>query len=125
MNFVIRSVDHAPDDLDRQLPIRGRLVRMLDGIDTRGRPYWLAELSKPISWTTDGGTRTVRHLLIAARWVGTSIQPGAKIPVNINYVINDAQLTSEQLQLAHTEYVAIGMAKISRPWSVLRFLRRG
>jgi hypothetical protein len=122
VNVVIRSVDHAPDDLDDQLPIRARLVRMLDGKDRRGRTYWLAELVTPISWSKDGVTRTISHLLIAARWVGTAIEPGVKIPVNINYVTNDALLSSEVLDLQHTEYVAIGMAKISGPsvWTRLR-----
>ena len=115
MNLVISSVDHAPDDLDGQLPVRGRLVRMLEGTDSRGRSYWLAELATPLSWKTERATRTIRHLLVAARWVDTSIQPGAKIPVNINYVTDDAQLSSERLRLEHTEYVAIGMAKISEP----------
>jgi len=116
LNVVIRSVDHAPDDLDDQLPIRARLVRMLSGTDTRGRNYWLAQLKTPISWTKDGVTRTIHHLLLAARWEGTSIEPGAKIPVNIAYVTNDAVLSSEVLDLAHAEYVAIGMAKVSRSW---------
>jgi hypothetical protein len=54
--------------------------------------------------------------LLAARWQGTSIEPGAKIPVNIAYVTNDAALSSEALDLSHAEYVAIGMAKVSKPW---------
>jgi len=89
---------------------------MLSGTDTRGRNYWLAELKTPISWTKDGVTRTIHHLLLAARWEGTSIEPGAKIPVNIAYVTNDAVLSSEVLDLSHAEYVAIGMAKVSRSW---------
>ena len=123
MNIVIRSVDHAPDDLYDQTPIRARLVRMLAGRDRRGRSYWLAELATPISWMReDGAARTITHLLVAARWKGTSIQPGGRIPVNINYVTNDAILSSDVLDLSHTEYVAIGEAKISGPsfWARLR-----
>ena len=99
MNIVINSVDHAPDDLDDQLPIRGRLVRMLEGSDRSGRSCWLAELATPISWTKDGVTRTISHLLIAARWVGTSIEPGARVPINIAYLMNEALLLSELLDL--------------------------
>lgn len=113
MNIVIKSIDHAPDDLYGQLPIRARLVRMLAGTDRRGRACWLAELATPISWTRDGVARTINHLVVAARWQGTSIEAGAEIPVNISYVTNDAILSSDELDLDHTEYVAIGMAKIS------------
>jgi hypothetical protein len=43
-------------------------------------------------------------------------------PFNINYVTNDAILSSGVLDLSHTEYVAIGQAKISGPsfWARLR-----
>ena len=122
MTIVITSVDHAPDDLDDQLPIRARLVRRLEGSDRRGRSYWLAELATPISWTKDGVARTISHLLLAARWVGTSIEPGANIPVNICYVTNDAILSSDLLDLRYGEYVAIGTGKVSGPslWARLR-----
>jgi len=116
VDIVINSVDHASEDLYRQTPIRARLIRMLAGSDRRGRSYWLAEVATPISWNKDGVARTINHLVVAARWEGTSIQPGATLPVNIAYVTNDALLSSEMLDLGHTEYVAIGMAKISR-WS--------
>jgi hypothetical protein len=123
VDIIIKSVDHAPEDLYDQTPIRARLVRMLAGSDRRGRNYWLAELATPISWTKDGVARSISHLLIAARWEGTSIQPGATIPVNIAYVTNDAILSSQVLDLRHTEYVAIGMAKISGSSSLWARLR--
>ena len=113
MRIVIHSVDHAPEDLYGQTPIRARLVRTLEGTDRRGRNYWLAELETPISWTKDGAERAINHLVVAARWEGTSIQPGATLPVNIAYVTSDSLLASKVLDLAQTEYVAIGMAKIS------------
>jgi hypothetical protein len=130
VNIVINSVDHAPEDLYGQTPIRARLIRKLAGSDRRGRDYWLAELASPISWTKDGAARTINHLVVAARWEGTSIQPGATLPVNIAYVTNDSVLSSEVLDLGHTEYVAIGMAKISgsspsvsrHPWSAALLL---
>jgi hypothetical protein len=124
VKIVIKSVDHAPDDLYDQIPIKGRLVRMLVGKDRRGRDYWLVELATPIWWTTDGLKHVIHHLLVAARWEGTSIQPGALLPVNISYVTNDAVLLSEVLDLGHAEYVAIGMAKISRSSSLWRKLCR-
>jgi len=113
VNIVISSVDHAPDDLYDQLPLRARLLRPLSGSDRKGRTCWLAELATPISWTRDGAAREINHLVVAARWEGTSIEPGAEIPVNISYVTNDAILSADALDLSHTEYVAIGMAKIS------------
>lgn len=124
MNIVIKSIDHAPDDLDDQLPIRARLVRTLAGTDRRGRTCWLAELTTPISWARDGVTRSIDHLVVAARWQGTSIEAGAEIPVNISYVTNDAILSSDVLDLDHTEYVAIGMAKISESSSFLERLTK-
>jgi hypothetical protein len=123
VNIVIDSVDHAPEDLYGQIPIRARLVQMLSGTDSRGRDYWLAELASPISWTKDGAARTINHLVVAARWEGTSIQPGATLPVNIAYVTNDAILSSKVLDFGHTEYVAIGMAMISGSSSFWERLR--
>ena len=123
MNISIDSIDHAPDDLYDQVPIKARLVRKLSGTDRRGRDsYWLAELTTPISWSREGVTRTVNHLVVVARWEGTSIEPGARIPVNIAYVTNDELLSSPTLDFGHTEYVAIGMAKISGSsiWERLR-----
>jgi hypothetical protein len=95
VNIRIDSVDHAPDDLYRQTPFRGRLLRTIakhdrsDRFRTASADYWPAELGTPLSWTKDGATRTIRHLVLAARWEGTSIQPGAKLPVGIAYVVED------------------------------------
>ncbi len=111
MHVLIESVDHAPDDLYAQIPVRARLLREIPG---RDRPdYWLAELSTPLSWTTDGATRTIRHLVLKARWKGTSIGPGAALPVGIFYVIDDSLLESATFESAQAEYVAIGFAKVS------------
>jgi hypothetical protein len=89
---------------------------------------WLAELGTPLSWTRDGVTRTIRHLVLAARWEGTSIQPGARLPVSIAYVVDDSLLSSESFDFTQAEYVAIGMAKVSGPpvWSKIwtRLFRR-
>ena len=125
MNIRIDSVDHAPDDLYGQTPLRGRLLRTIasrdrsDRFRTASAVYWLAELSAPLSWTRDGVTQAIRHLVLAARWEGTSIEPGAKLPVGIAYVVDDSLLSSESFDLTQAEYVAIGMAKVSGPpfWS--------
>ena len=124
MNIVIKSIDHAPDDLYGQLPIRARLLRPLAGTDRKGRTCWLAQLATPVSWTRDGVARSIDHVVVAARWQGTSIEAGAEIPVNISYVTNDALLSSDVLDLGHTEYVAIGMAKISESPSFFERLAR-
>ena len=113
MDFLIKSVDHAPDDLYEQTPLRGRLLRKIAGPPRRPE-YWLAELRTPVAWTNDGVTRTIRQLILAARWEGTSIGPGAKIPVNISYVTDEAVLESEAFDSAQVAYVAIGMIKVSR-----------
>jgi hypothetical protein len=113
VKIQIASVDHAPDDLCGQLPLRGRLLRRIAGPPRRPE-YWLAELRTPLSWTSDGVTRTIRHVVLAARWQGTSIGPGARIPVNISFVTDHAVLESESFDSAQVEYVAIGMIRISR-----------
>ena len=114
MRFKISSVDHEPDDLASQIPVRGRLLRQIAGPD---RPdYWLAELGRPLSWLTEDGTRIIRHLVLKARWADTAIQPGAKIPVGICYVIDDAVLSASSFRSAQAVYVAIGMVKVARRW---------
>ena len=127
MHIRIDSIDHAPGDLYGQTPLRGRLLRTIAMRDRSERfrsaspDYWLAELATPLSWTSDGVTRTIRHLVLAARWQGTSLQPGARVPVGIAYVVDEALLSSESFDLTQAEYVAIGMAKVSGPpfWSRL------
>jgi hypothetical protein len=125
VDIVIKSVDHAPEELDAQTPVRGRLLRQIAGHD---RPdCWLVELGTPLSWTQEGVTRTIRHLVLWVRWEGTSIRPGATLPVGIAYVIDDALLESKSFGVAQAEYVAIGLAKVSwtsslwsRLWTRLR-----
>jgi hypothetical protein len=114
VNICIDSVDHAPDDLYRQTPLRGRLLRTIakhdrsDRFRTASADYWLAELGTPLSWTKDGVTRTIRHLVLAARWEGTSIQRGAKLPVGIAYVVDDSLLSSESFDFTQ--------GRIRRDW---------
>jgi hypothetical protein len=123
----INSVDHAPDDLYEQMPLRGRLLRTIakhdqtDVFRTASGDYWLAELDTPLSWSKDGVTRTIGHLVLAPRWEGTSIRPGATLPVGIAYVVDDAVLSSASFDLTQAEYAAIGMAKVSKRsfWSTV------
>jgi hypothetical protein len=97
------------------------LLRKIAGPPRRPES-WLAELRTLLSWTKDGETRTIRHLVLAARWQGTAIGPGAKIPVTIFCVIDDAVLESESFEADQAEYVAIGMIKVSRAASFWRRL---
>jgi hypothetical protein len=121
VNFLISSVDHEPDDLTGVLPLRGRLLRTIVGPPRRPE-YWLAELAAPVSWTRNGVTRAIHYLVLTARWQGTAIGPGAKIPVNIWYVLDDSVLGSESFEPSQAVYVAIGMVKVSAmPFWWLRF----
>jgi hypothetical protein len=112
MNVLVHSVDHEPDDLGPQLPLRGRLLQRIAGPPRRPE-YWLAELCTPVSWTMDGVSREVRYLVLAARWQGTSIGAGGHLPVNIWYVTDDAVVEADSFESSQAEYVAIGMARIS------------
>jgi hypothetical protein len=113
VKFRIRSVDQEPDDLPAQLPLRGRLLRKIAGPPRRPE-YWLAELGAPVTFQKDGVTRTIRYLILAARWEGGSICPGANLPVNIWYVLDDALLGSKSFDTSQAEFVAIGTAKVKR-----------
>ena len=110
MRITIDSVDYAPDDLYHQVPIVARLTRQVPGDD---RPdYWLGELARPLSWSTPNGNRTISHIVVAARWVGTSIEAGAQLPVGIAYVTDGKQLDEDRLDMKKASYVAIGMARV-------------
>jgi hypothetical protein len=109
MKLTISSVDHAPDDLYDQTPFVARLLRALPGPD---RPdYWLAELERPLAWQDQGVLRQVTHLIVAARWAGTQIEPHVEsLPVGLAYVIDSSQLSEQHVDLAKCKYVAIGLA---------------
>jgi hypothetical protein len=109
MRFVITSVDHAPDELYEQTPIRGRILRPIPGPD---RPdYHVAVLDQPLLWKKEGGEVSVSHLILAARWVGGVLAPTMRdTPVNIAYVVEPTVLTDGALDLKKCAYVAIGVA---------------
>ena len=91
MELTITGVDFAPDDLYEQTPFVVDLLRELPGDD---RPdYWLGELRTPIRWLQDDHEREITHLILAARWEGTRIEPGVKnLPVGIAYVTDQSVL---------------------------------
>ena len=109
MRLTITSVDYAPEDLDEQVPLVVDLIREIRGDD---RPdYWLGVVRPPVRWLVDDHVREVTHLVVAARWQGTAIAPGAKhLPVGIAYVLDQSLLDDTRLDLAKCKYVAIGIA---------------
>jgi len=109
MQLAISSVDYAPEDLYGQVPIVAQLIRELPGDD---RPdYWLACVARPIRWIADNIERSITHLVLAARWQGTRIEPGVEhLPVGIAYVTDATLLDDSRLDLKKCAYVAIGVA---------------
>lgn len=109
MQLTITSVDHAPGDLEGQVPFVVNMIRPLPGDD---RPdYWLGALQSPITWLVDNDRRTVSHLVLAARWEGYRIEARVQnMPVAIAYVVDQSLLDDPQLDFGKCEYVAIGTA---------------
>ena len=109
MQLTITSVDYAPAELDEQVPIVAELIRELPGDD---RPdYWLARASAPIRWVSPERERSITHLVLAARWQGTCIEPRVEhLPVGIAYVTDDTLLQDVRLDFAKCHYIAIGIA---------------
>ena len=109
MQLTITTVDYAPEDLYEQVPIVVDLLRQLPGDDRSD--YWLGAVRTPIRWLADNRPREVTHLVIAARWEGTSISPGVRnLPVGISYVTDQTILNDNNLVFAKCAYVAIGIA---------------
>ena len=109
MQLTITTVDYAPEELYRQVPIVVDLLRQIPGDD---RPdYWIGAVRTPISWLVDNRPRAVTHLVVAARWEGTSIGPGAReLPIGIAYIVDQSLLDDDRLDLAKCSYVAIGLS---------------
>lgn len=109
MQLTIVSVDYAPEELDEQVPIVAGLIRELPGED---RPdYWLAVATRPIRWVSPEGERVISYLVLAARWLGTRIEPGVEhLPIGIAYVTDETLLHDQRLDLAKCHYTAIGIA---------------
>ncbi len=80
---------------------------------TDGSEYWLAELSQSIIYKTDGKEQEVSHIIVGAGISGTSFNKSFQNSrVNVAYVTDQAALTSEELNFAHADYVAIGIGSI-------------
>jgi hypothetical protein len=109
MQLTITGVDYAPVELEEQVPIIVDLIRELPGTD---RPdYWLGQVQKPIRWLKDNHEIFISHVIVAARWVGTQIAPGAKdLPVGIAYVTDQTLLSDSKLDFSKCSYVAIGFS---------------
>jgi hypothetical protein len=109
MQFTISSVDHAPTELHEQTPIVVDLVRQIPGDD---RPdYWLGAVKRPIRYIKDNFELSITHVVLAARWAGTQIQPGADVlPVSIAFVTDASLLDDARLDLTKCDYAAIGIA---------------
>jgi len=109
MKLVVTSVDYAPEDLYDQTPFNVSLLRQLPGTD---RPdYWLGELEVPLNWLNENQPETVSHIILAARWAGTQIEPHVEnLPINIAYVTNSAQLEESSVDFAKSIFMAIGIA---------------
>jgi hypothetical protein len=109
MRIIITSVDYAPEEFEAAVPIDVKLLRQIAGPD---RPdYWLGEVLAPFEYTVEAGRHLAKHLVLAARWQGTQIEPNAEhLPINIAAVTDDCQLSEEALDFSKSNFVAIGLA---------------
>ncbi len=109
MELTITGVDYAPPELGDQTPIIVSLLREIPGDD---RPdYWLGEVSVPIRWINENHELKITHLVLAARWEDTRIEPNAKdLPIGIAYVTDESLLRDEKLDLKKCTFVAIGIS---------------
>lgn len=112
MNLTVIWVDYNPRELEDRLPFTIKLLRQLPGPDRAD--YWLGKLDAPVSWTEDGHGLTIDHVVVCARWQGTSIEPLAReLPINIAYVTDPSQVEDEGVSFDKTKFVAIGGANVS------------
>ena len=109
MELTITSVDYAPGELYEQIPLVVCLIKEMPDDD---RPdYWLGEVEAPIKWFHENHEQKITHLILAARWEGTSIEPHAKdLLVGIAYVVDQSLLEDDRLNFRKCEYVAIGIS---------------
>jgi hypothetical protein len=110
MRLTITSVD-GPEQLAANAPLVTDLVRQIPGPD---RPdYWIAELQSSLSVVLDNFERTITHLVLAARWEGTTIASGAThLPLGIAYVTDLSLLNDSELNFRKCHYVAIGIGSV-------------
>jgi len=112
MQLTVKGVDYAPKELSEQVPFEVRLLRQMPGSD---RPDdWLGSVTPSLRWVVDGVEREVTHVVLASRYVGQAIRPGAvDLVVGISYVTDPSLLDDVQLTLAKCAYVAIGVCRES------------
>lgn len=73
--------------------------------------YWLGEVESPLKWIVENIEREVTHLIIAARWVGTQIEPHVEnLPIGFAYVTDVSQINEPSVDFNKCKYVAIGLA---------------
>lgn len=106
MRIQLIDCDYAPEDMDGQLPVTCKLLRMIPGND---RPdYWLAKCEKAIRH----GEEAVNYLVLAPRFVGTKIRKGmGEIALGVAYVTDETLLQDTTLNFDKCKYVAICRAK--------------
>lgn len=109
LQITINNVDHAPSELHEQTPFTVTLLKDIPGPD---RPdYWLAQLHTPLKWIHHNREHDITHLLLAARWHGTRIEPDiSNLPIGIAYVTDLTLLDDATLNFSKCDYVAIGLA---------------
>ena len=119
MRLRISTVDHEPDDLAAQLPLRVDLLRPVQYNERPG--CWLGKLVSPIRWNDAGRDHFIDHVVVWPRWVGTRIEPRCRfLPVGIAYVVDPDAIDEGEIDAAKCKYVAIGMADDSRSgWRAL------
>ena len=107
MRLTITSID-GPEQLAANAPLVTDLLRQIPGPD---RPdYWIAALQSPLTIVIDNYDRTITHLILAARWEGTTIASGAThLPLGIAYVTDLSLLNDPKLDFGKCHYVAIGV----------------
>ncbi|HWH52670.1 MAG TPA: hypothetical protein VN651_14065 [Gemmatimonadaceae bacterium] len=110
MKAEIRRVE-GPEDLEAQAPFTLSLERQLPG---PGRPdYWLARLDRPLAVSANGRAIRINWLVLAARFRSQTISPSAgEIAVGVAYVVDEAQLELETVDMSKCLYVAIADAYI-------------
>ena len=108
LTLTVTSVDHAPAELHDQTPFDVELIREFPGPD---RPdYWLASAQNPLWWLVDNHKTPITHVVIAARWTDTKIEPGIEdMPIGISFVADPSVLRDAELDFSKVRYAAIGM----------------
>ena len=111
MKLTVTMVDHAPSELDEQVPFTFALLRPIPGPKRSG--YWLGALDHPLVWIVDNHQRQIDHVVVWPRWLGPQIGPGFKNPIGIAYVTDPTQLDNAAVSFEKCEYVAIGYAHVT------------